>query len=61
VAELHEALRRLHNFREVDKELDSWLPVQFAVDPQPNSQKPPHWHTQKGGGAIMQKNRGLQW
>ena len=60
VAELQEAVRRLRNIREGEKELDSWFQVQSAVDPQPDRQKLPHWHTRQGGGPIMQKNGSLQ-
>lgn len=42
VAELQEAVRRLHNIREAENKL-----VGSAVGPQPNSQKFPQWHMQK--------------
>ena len=50
VAALQEAVRRLRSIREAEKDLDSWFQAQSAVGPQPNSQKLPHQHTQKGGG-----------
>lgn len=61
VAELQEAARRLCNIREAEKELDSCFQVQCLLDPQQNSQKIPHQHTQKGGMPTVWKNGSLQW
>ena len=47
VAALQEAVRRLRNIREAEKELDSWFQVQSAVDPQPKT--PPPAHTEGSG------------
>ena len=40
VAELQEAMRRLCNIREAEKELDGWFQAQSAVDPQPTAKWP---------------------
>jgi len=52
VAELQEAVRRLHNIREAEKEIGSWLQVQSAANSKHTAKQPktPPWHTQKGGG-----------
>lgn len=62
VAALQGGVRRLSDISEFEELLiDSLFQMQSAVDPQPNSQKLPHIHTQTGagGGAIMQKNGSL--
>jgi len=53
VAELQEAVRRLRNIREAEKETDSWFQAQSAEDPQPMAKLPkttPLAHTE-GRGA----------
>lgn len=61
VAELQEAVKRLRDIREAERELDSSFQVQPAVDLQPHSQRFPHWHVQMGEGPITQKDGSLQW
>lgn len=53
VAELQEMMRRLHNIRKAEKELDIWFQVRSAANPQPRAKQPkttPMTHT-KGRGA----------
>ena len=58
VPELQEAVRRLHNIRKAEKELaGSKRSLQWTHSPRPNSQKLPHWHTQKGRRA----NNAEEW
>lgn len=61
VAELQEEVRRPCDIREAEMELNSWFQAQLAVDLQPNSQRFPHGHVQKGEGPITQKDGSLQW
>ena len=60
VAELQEAVRRLRNIREAEKELDSWFQVQSAADPQPTAKQtktPPLAHAEGSRGT----NNAEEW
>lgn len=56
-AELQEAVRRLNNIREVEKELDSFSKhsLQWIQNLQTNSQNLPQWCTQKEGGQECRR------
>ncbi|KAK4827437.1 hypothetical protein QYF61_017994 [Mycteria americana] len=53
VAVLQEAVGRLRNIREAEKELDNWFQAQSAADPQPTAKqpKPPRLALTEGRGA----------
>lgn len=53
VSEQQEAVRRLHDIREAEEEVESWFQAQSAVDQQPMAKQPkiPSQQTQKGGDS----------
>ena len=48
VAELQEVVRRLHNIRESEKELDSWFQAQSAMHSQTAKNSPTSTHRREG-------------